>query len=417
MEIKRDLYLEQLKIRKNNGMIKIITGIRRCGKSFLLFVLYKKYLLENGVDKDHIIEIALDGIEYEELRDPKKCFQYIKNEIKDEQMYYLLLDEVQFMPRFEEVLNSLLRIHNIDMYVTGSNSKFLSSDIVTEFRGRGDEIRIYPLSFAEFYAAFGGDYDDAWNEYMIYGGLPQVAQFSVERQKAEYLKNIFTNVYIKDVVERNKIHNVDEINTLVDILASAIGAPTNPTKISNTFKSDRGIIYNNKTISNHIDYLVEAFLISKANRYDIKGRKYVGANLKYYFSDVGLRNARLNFRQQEPTHIMENIVYNELLVREYNVDVGIVDVMAKNVDGKRVRKQLEVDFVVNQGSQRYYIQVAYDMTSEEKQTQELNSLRNIPDSFKKIIIINGTKKPWRNDEGFVIMGMKYFLLNADSLEF
>lgn len=417
MEIKRDIYLEQLKIRKNNGMIKIITGIRRCGKSFLLFVLYKKYLLENGVDKDHIIEIALDGIEYEELRDPKKCFQYIKNEIKDEQMYYLLLDEVQFMPRFEEVLNSLLRIHNIDMYVTGSNSKFLSSDIVTEFRGRGDEIRIYPLSFAEFYAAFGGDYDDAWNEYMIYGGLPQVVQFSVERQKAEYLKNIFTNVYIKDVVERNKIHNVDEINTLIDILASAIGASTNPTKISNTFKSDRGIIYNNKTISNHIDYLVETFLISKANRYDIKGRKYVGANLKYYFSDVGLRNARLNFRQQEPTHIMENIVYNELLVRGYNVDVGIVDVMAKNVDGKRVRKQLEVDFVVNQGSQRYYIQVAYDMTSEEKQTQELNSLRNIPDSFKKIIIINGTKKPWRNDEGFVIMGMKYFLLNADSLEF
>lgn len=417
MGIKRDIYLEQLKIRKNNGMIKIITGIRRCGKSFLLFVLYKKYLLENGVDKDHIIEIALDGIEYEELRDPKKCFQYIKNEIKDEQMYYLLLDEVQFMPRFEEVLNSLLRIHNIDMYVTGSNSKFLSSDIVTEFRGRGDEIRIYPLSFAEFYAAFGGDYDDAWNEYMIYGGLPQVVQFSVERQKAEYLKNIFTNVYIKDVVERNKIHNVDEINTLIDILASAIGASTNPTKISNTFKSDRGIIYNNKTISNHIDYLVETFLISKANRYDIKGRKYVGANLKYYFSDVGLRNARLNFRQQEPTHIMENIVYNELLVRGYNVDVGIVDVMAKNVDGKRVRKQLEVDFVVNQGSQRYYIQVAYDMASEEKQTQELNSLRNIPDSFKKIIIINGTKKPWRNDEGFVIMGMKYFLLNADSLEF
>ncbi len=417
MEIKRDLYLEQLKIRKNNGMVKIITGIRRCGKSFLLFVLFKKYLLENGVDKDHIIEIALDGIENEELRDPKKCFQYIKNEMKDEQMYYLLLDEVQFMPRFEEVLNSLLHIHNIDMYVTGSNSKFLSTDIVTEFRGRGDEIRIYPLSFAEFYTAFGGDYDDAWNEYMIYGGLPQVAQFSEERQKAEYLKNIFTNVYIKDVVERNKIHNVDEINTLIDILASAIGAPTNPTKISNTFKSDRGIIYSNKTISNHIDYLIEAFLISKANRYDIKGRKYVGANLKYYFSDVGLRNARLNFRQQEPTHIMENIVYNELLVRGYNVDVGIVNVMAKNVDGKRVRKQLEVDFVVNQGSQRYYIQVAYDMTSEEKQTQELNSLRNIPDSFKKIIIINGTKKPWRNDEGFVIMGMKYFLLNADSLEF
>ncbi len=417
MEIRRDSYLEQLKQRKKNGMIKIITGIRRCGKSFLLFVLYKKYLLESGVDQDHIIEIALDGIENEELRDPKKCYRYIKDAMKDDGMYYLLLDEVQFMPRFEEVLNSLLHISNIDVYVTGSNSKFLSSDIVTEFRGRGDELRIYPLSFAEFFGAYDGDYDDAWNEYMVYGGLPQVAQFSVERQKAEYLKNIFTNVYIKDVVERNKIQNVDEIGTLVDILASAIGAPTNPTRISNTFKSERGINYSNKTISKHIDYLAEAFLISKAARYDIKGRKYVGANLKYYFSDIGLRNARLNFRQQEPTHIMENIVYNELLVRGYNVDVGIVEVLAKNNEGRRVHKQLEVDFVVNQGSQRYYIQVAFDMTSEEKQTQELNSLRNIPDSFKKIIIVNGTKKPWRNDEGFVIMGMKYFLLNVDSLEF
>ena len=286
MEIKRDAYLEQLKIRKDNGMIKIITGIRRCGKSFLLFVLFKNYLLENGVDNEHIIEIALDGIENEELRDPKKCYQYIKDAMKDEQRYYLILDEVQFMPRFEEVLNSLLRISNIDVYVTGSNSRFLSSDIVTEFRGRGDEIRIYPLSLAEVYSAYDGDYDEAWEEYMTYGGLPQVAQFSVERQKAEYLKNIFTNVYIRDVVERNNIKNVDEIGTLVDILASAIGAPTNPTKISNTFKSERGINYSNKTISNHIDYLTEAFLISKSERYDIKGRKYVGANLKYYFSDV-----------------------------------------------------------------------------------------------------------------------------------
>ena len=417
MEIKRDAYLEQLKIRKDNGMIKIITGIRRCGKSFLLFVLFKKYLLESGIDNDHIIEIALDGIENEELREPKKCYQYIKDAMKDDQNYYLFLDEVQFMPRFEEVLNSLLRIGNIDVYVTGSNSKFLSSDIVTEFRGRGDEIRIYPLSFAEFYAVFDGEYDDVLEEYMTYGGLPQVVQFSVERQKTEYLKNIFANVYIKDVVERNRIQNINEISTLIDILASAIGAPTNPTKISNTFKSERGINYSNKTISNHIDYLTEAFLISKAGRYDIKGRKYVGANLKYYFSDIGLRNARLNFRQQEPTHIMENIVYNELLVRGYNVDVGIVDVFAKNSEGKRIHKQLEVDFVVNQGSQRYYIQVAYDMTSEEKQTQEFNSFRNIPDSFKKIVIVNGTKKPWRNKEGFVIMGMKYFLLNADSLEF
>lgn len=286
MIIKRDAYLEQLKIRKDNGMIKIITGIRRCGKSFLLFVLYKKYLLENGVDCEHIIEIALDGIENEELRDPMRCYQYIKEKMKDEQKYYLFLDEVQFMSRFEEVLNSLLRISNIDVYVTGSNSKFLSSHIVTEFRGRGDEVRIYPLSFAEFFAAFDGDYDDAWNEYMIYGGLPQVIQFSNERQKAEYLKNIFSNVYIKDVVERNKVQNVDEIGTLVDILASAIGALTNPTKISNTFLCERGSSYSNKTVSNHIDYLVEAFLISKANRYDIKGRKYVGTNLKYYFTDV-----------------------------------------------------------------------------------------------------------------------------------
>lgn len=417
MEIQRDHYLEQLKIRKDNGMIKIITGIRRCGKSYLLFVLFKKYLLETGIEQDHIIEIALDGIESEELRDPKKCYDYIKASIKDNKKYYLLLDEVQFMPRFEEVLNSLLRMDNIDVYVTGSNSKFLSSDIVTEFRGRGDEIRIYPLSFAEFYSVYHGEYDDAWNDYMIYGGLPQVAQFRDERQKAEYLKNIFANVYLKDVVERNRIQNVDEIGTLVDVLASAIGAPTNPTKIANTFATERRSSYTNKTISNHIDYLAEAFLISKANRYDIKGRKYIGANLKYYFVDIGLRNARLNFRQQEPTHIMENVVYNELLVRGYNVDVGIVEVMEKNNEGKRIHKQLEVDFVVNQGSQRYYIQVAYDMTSEEKQKQEFHSFRNIPDSFKKIVIVNGTVKPWRNEEGFVIMGMKYFLLNSDSLTF
>ena len=417
MEIQRDSYLEQLKIRKDNGMIKIITGIRRCGKSFLLFVLFKKYLLETGIEQDHIIEIALDGIENEELRDPKKCYEYIKASVKDNKKYYLLLDEVQFMPRFEEVLNSLLRMDNIDVYVTGSNSKFLSSDIVTEFRGRGDEIRIYPLSFAEFYSVYDGEYDDAWNDYMIYGGLPQVVQFSDERQKAEYLKNIFTNVYLKDVVERNRIQNVDEIGTLVDVLASAIGALSNPTKIANTFATEHGSTYTNKTISNHIDYLAEAFLISKANRYDIKGRKYIGANLKYYFVDLGLRNARLNFRQQEPTHIMENIVYNELLVRGYNVDVGIVEIMEKNSEGKRIHKQLEVDFVVNQGSQRYYIQVAYDMTSEEKQKQEFHSFRNIADSFKKIVIVNGTAKPWRNEEGFVIMGMKYFLLNNDSLAF
>ena len=403
--------------RKDYGMIKVITGIRRCGKSFLLFTIFKRYLLDNGVDADHIIEIALDGIENEDLRDPKVCFKYIRSAMKDNEKYYLLLDEVQFMPRFEEVLNSLLRMNNIDVYVTGSNSKFLSSDIVTEFRGRGDEIRIYPLSFAEFYSVYDGEYDDAWDDYMVYGGLPQVVAFKSERQKADYLKNIFANVYLKDVIERNKIQSVDEIGILVDVLASAIGTQTNPSKIANTFASERQMTYSNKTISSHIDYLAESFLISKANRYDIKGRKYIGANLKYYFTDLGLRNARLNFRQQEPTHIMENIVYNELLIRGYNVDVGVVETSDKDKEGKRIRKQLEVDFVVNQGSQRYYIQVAYDMASEEKQTQEFNSLRNIPDSFKKIVIVNGSKKPWRNDEGFVIMGMKYFLLNAYSLEF
>ena len=417
MEIKRDIYLQQLIDRKDNGMIKVITGIRRCGKSYLLFTIFKRYLLESGIDTDHIIEIALDGIENEELRDPKVCYQYIKNAMKDKGKYYLLLDEVQFMPHFEEVLNSLLRLNNIDVYVTGSNSKFLSSDIVTEFRGRGDEIRIYPLSFAEFYSAYDGEYDDVWNEYMTYGGLPQIVGLKSERQKSDYLKNMFTNVYLKDVIERNKIHNTDEINILVDVLASTIGALTNSLKISNTFKSERQMSYTNKTISKHIDYLIEAFLISKATRYDIKGRKYIGANQKYYFTDLGLRNARLNFRQQEPIHIMENIVYNELLIRGYNVDVGVIDVYDKDKEGKRIRKQLEVDFVVNQSSQRYYIQVAYDMSSKEKQNQEFNSLRNIPDSFKKIVIVNGNKKPWHNDEGFVIMGMKYFLLNADSLKF
>lgn len=417
MEFKRDNYLNQLILRKNNGMIKIITGIRRCGKSYLLFNLFKKHLLESGIEKSHIIEIALDGIENEELREPKTCYRHIKEMIKDDGNYYLLLDEVQFMPRFEEVLNSLLRICNLDVYVTGSNSKFLSSDIVTEFRGRGDEVRIYPLSFAEFYSVYNGDYDNAWNEYMMYGGLPQVAKFIDEQQKGEYLKNIFTNVYLKDVAERNKIQNEEELGTLVDILASVIGSPTNPTKISNTFTSADGRSYTNKTISAHIDYLLNAFMISKASRYDIKGRKYVGANLKYYFTDIGLRNARLNFRQQEPTHIMENIIYNELLVRGYNVNVGMVEVYGKDKSGRRVRKQLEVDFVANRGNQRYYIQSAYDMTDEEKQAQEFNSFRNIPDSFKKIVIVNGTTKPWRNQEGFVIMGTKYFLLNADSLEY
>lgn len=417
MIIKRDLYLNRLIERKNNGMIKVVTGIRRCGKSFLLFKLYKKYLLNSGVKNDHIIEIALDGINVDELRNPKICYAYIESKITDDDTYFVLLDEVQFMDRFEEVLNSLLRIDNVDVYVTGSNSKFLSKDIVTEFRGRGDEIHIYPLTFAEFYSAFGGEFDDAWNEYINYGGLPALLDMKNANQKMNYLKNIFENVYMKDVIDRNRIKTKDEINSLVDILASSIGSPTNPTKIANTFATERHSKYSNKTISAHIDFLEEAYLISKANRYDIKGRKYIAANLKYYFTDVGLRNARLNFRQQEPTHLMENIVYNELVTRGYAVDVGIVEINQKNTEGKSVRKQLEVDFVTNLGSQRYYIQVAYDLSTEEKQKQEYNSLRHIPDSFKKIVIIGGTAKPWRNDDGYVIMGLKYFLMNTDSLDF
>lgn len=417
MLIKRDVYLNKLIERQNNGMVKVVTGIRRCGKSFLLFKLYKEYLLNSGVGADHIIEIALDGIDAAELRDPKACYSYIKERILDSDKYYILLDEVQFMDRFEEVLNSLLRIESVDVYVTGSNSKFLSKDIITEFRGRGDEIHIYPLTFAEFYSAFGGEYDDAWDEYLNYGGLPALIDMNNAKQKMDYLKGIFDNVYMKDVIDRNKIKNKDEINTLVDILASVIGSPTNPTKISNTFATERHSSYTHKTISAHIDFLEEAYLISKANRYDIKGRKYIAANLKYYFTDVGLRNARLNFRQQEPTHLMENVVYNELLARGYSVDVGMVEVNHKNSEGKSVRKQLEVDFVTNMGNQRYYIQVAYDLSTEEKQQQEYNSFRNIPDSFKKIVLVNGSSKPWRNDEGYVIMGMKYFLLNRDSLDY
>lgn len=417
MTIKRDLYLNKLIERQNNGMVKVVTGIRRCGKSFLLFNLFKEYLIDSGVKEDHIIEIALDGIDVEELRNPKNCYVYIKNKFVDNDKYYVLLDEIQFMPRFEEVLNSLLRISNVDVYVTGSNSKFLSKDIITEFRGRGDEIHIYPLTFNEFYTALGGDYDDAWDEYLNYGGLPALIGKKTADQKIDYLKNIFANVYLRDVIDRHKIHTKSEINTLVDILASSIGSQTNPTKISNTFLSIQHISYSNKTISAHIDCLEEAYLISKAYRYDIKGRKYIAANMKYYFTDIGLRNARLNFRQQDPTHIMENIVYNELLVRGYSVDVGVVEVNQKNAEGGNIRKQLEVDFVTNMGSQRYYIQVAFDISSEEKRNQEFGSLRKIPDSFKKIVIVNGASSPWRTDEGYVVMGMKYFLMNPNSLEF
>ncbi len=417
MEIQRNTYLNQLIAGKQNGLIKIVTGIRRCGKSYLLFRIFKNHLLESGVTPSHIIEIALDSIENEALRNPNTCYTYIKERIVDDAPYYILLDEVQLLPRFEEVLNSLLRLDNTDIYVTGSNSRFLSTDIVTEFRGRGYEIRIHPLSFAESYAAQDEDFDDAWQTYMTYGGLPALLLLPSEQLKQNYLEDIFKNVYIRDVIDRNNLRCEPEIGTLVDVLASSIGSPTNPTKIANTFQTQQHITYTNKTISNHISYLEEAFLIDSVKRYDIKGRKYISGNQKYYFTDLGLRNARLNFRQQEPTHIMENIVYNELRIRGFQVDVGYVESYEKNSAGNTVRKQLEVDFVANQGSVRYYIQVAYELSRPDKQEQEFSSIRKIPDFFKKIIIVGGTSKPWRNDEGFVIMSLKYFLLQPDSLEF
>ena len=429
--IQRDFYLNQLIERKNNGLIKIITGIRRCGKSFLLNTLFYNHLIESGIEEDHIIKLAFDSAENLELigedlvamdkekrgADPKLFMSYIRSKTVDSGTYYLLLDEIQNLDSFVAVLNSYMRHDNYDIYVTGSNSKMLSSDVSTEFRGRGDEIKIHPLSFSEYYSSVDLDYDDAIEQYMTFGGLPLVYSYSSDSAKSNYLTNLFNTTYIKDVVERNGIKNDEQIKILVDILASSIGSLTNRSKIANTFKSIRNdSTYSSGTIQNHIRYLTDAFIIEEAKRYDVKGRKYISTNPKYYFSDIGLRNARLNFRQQEPTHILENIVYNELCIRGYNVDVGVVELNCKDENGKSFRKSLEVDFVVNKASQRYYIQVAYDLSSPEKQEQEFASLKNIPDSFKKIVIVNGSSKPWRNESGFVIMGMKYFLLNQDSLE-
>ena len=433
MEIKRDEYLQRLIVRRHNGFIKVITGIRRSGKSYLLNTLFYNYLISESVNSDHIIKFAFDSAEdllkigedpivldnekNDRKVDPKKFLNWILPQIKDDGMYYILLDEVQKLGAFESVLNGFLRKNNTDVFVTGSNSKFLSKDILTEFEGRGDEIHILPLSFSEYYAFKGGDKGEAFDDYSVYGGLPAVALMTSEEQKSTYLISQMQNLYLKDIIMRNNLPENTRIGEVLDVIASGISSLTNPKKIADTFLSVLQENISDYTVNKYIDHMEDAFMISRVKRYDVKGRKYIGTPYKIYFEDVGLRNARLNFRQIENTHIMENIVYNELLVRGYNVDVGIVDVFAKSSEGKKVHKQLEVDFVVNQGSQRYYIQVAYDMISEEKQMQELNSFRNIPDSFKKIVIVNGTKKPWRNEEGFVIMGMKYFLLNEDSLEF
>lgn len=416
MQIKREFYLQQLINGKQNGLIKIVTGIRRCGKSFLLFKLFKQHLLKAGVDAEHIIQIALDDIESADLREPLTLYKCIKAKMKDDDLYYILLDEVQLVPRFEDVLNSLLRIDNADVYVTGSNSKFLSSDIITEFRGRGDEIHLYPLSLSEYCEGTGLSPAEAWKDYYTYGGLPHILALETEKKKFDYLDNLFESVYLIDILERQRIKNKAEFEELVKIIASGIGAPTNPAKLANTFKSVKNVNIDPTTIDRYLGYMQDAFLIEKSERYDVKGKKYIGSFAKYYYSDLGLRNVILGLRQQEETHIMENIIYNELRRRGCKVDVGMVEQRFVDDDGKWKRKQLEVDFVVNQGNQRYYIQSALALPNEDKRKQEMGSLLRINDSFKKMIIVKDDIKPWRDENGILTMGLLDFLMNADSLE-
>ncbi|MGM9848738.1 MAG: ATP-binding protein [Bacilli bacterium] len=409
-EIKRDIYLNKLINRKENGLIKIITGIRRCGKSYLLDPLFKNSLLESGVKVDHIIKLELDKEENKKYRDSHELNEYIKSQIKDKDMYYILLDEVQMCEGFESVLNGFLYERNIDVYVTGSNSKFLSSDIITEFRGRGDEIRVFPLSFFEYVEAFKGDIQDAWNEYVLYGGLPLIMSKKSDEEKSKYLKDLFDQTYIKDIIERNNIQRVDILDSIINILASSVGSLTNPKKIYDTFVSNGEKEISSNTVNSYIKYIEDSFIVNKSDRYDVKGKKYIQTPQKYYFSDIGLRNARLNFRQQEENHIMENIIYNELLLRGYNVDVGVVEIREGNQ-----RKQLEVDFVCNLGNKRYYVQSALTLDTREKTIQEEKPLMNINDSFKKIIVVKDTMKHWITEEGILVIGIQEFLLDKNSL--
>ncbi len=416
MNIKREKYLDDLINRMHNGMIKVVTGIRRCGKSYLLFTIFMKYLLEQGVSEKHIISIELDQRKDKKYRNPDTILDYIESCIADDEQYYVLLDEVQLLEDFEEVLNSLLHIKNVDVYVTGSNSKFLSKDIITEFRGRGDEVHIYPLTFKEFMQVYEGDIYHGWAEYVIYGGLPLTVTMKTEEQKINYLTRLFEETYLKDIIERHNIERTQELEDLVNILASAIGSLTNAPKIEATFKS---VIQSNislNTIRQYIEYLEDAFIVNKANRYNVKGRKYIGTPLKYYFEDVGLRNARLGFRQIEETHIMENIVYNELRSRGYTVDVGVVEKRGLNSEGKTERTYLEIDFVANLGSKRYYIQSAFSMPTEEKRLQEKASLINVNDSFKKIILVKDIMNVTRDEDGITTMSIYDFLLKENSLE-
>lgn len=410
MIIKRDLYLSKLIRREKNGLIKIVTGIRRCGKSFLLFNLFHSYLKEKGIEDSHIIEIALDDRSNKELRDPDRMLEFVKSKITDEKTYYIILDEVQMLTEFEDVLNSFLHISNADVYVTGSNSKFLSSDLVTEFRGRGDEVRIYPLSFREYVSAYNGTTDEAWDDYFMYGGLPLILTRENDEDKAEYLTNLFKKVYISDILERHKIKNEEEFDELTDILASSVGSLTNPMKLANTFKSVKKKNISDKTLKTYIDWLEDAFLISRVKRYDVKGRKYINSPLKIYFEDTGLRNARLNFRQNEENHIMENIIYNELRIRGFNVDVGIVE-----VSDKAKKKQLEIDFIATKGSEKFYVQSAFAMPTEDKEQQEIRPLKAVKDSFKKIVIVRDNIKIRRDENGITTMGIKNFLLDENSL--
>ena len=416
MNIKRDKYLNDLINRMHNGMIKVVTGIRRCGKSYLIFTIFKNYLLEQGVDEKHIISIELDQRKDKKYRNPDTILDYIESSIVDEGQYYVLLDEVQLLEEFEEVLNSLLHIKNVDVYVTGSNSKFLSKDVITEFRGRGDEIHIYPLTFKEFMQVYEGDIYHGWAEYVVYGGLPLTVTMKTEEQKINYLTKLFEETYLIDIIERHRIDKTQELEDLVNILASSIGSLTNVPKIEATFRSVVQSNISGNTIRQYIEYLEDAFVINKANRYNVKGRKYIGTPLKYYFEDVGLRNARLGFRQIEETHIMENIIYNELRSRGYSVDVGVVEKRGVNSEGKMERTYLEIDFIANLGSKRYYIQSAFSMPTEEKRMQEKASLVNVNDSFKKIILVKDVMNVTRDEDGITTMSIYDFLMKENSLE-
>lgn len=416
MEIKRDYYLNKLIEAKEDGLIKVVTGIRRSGKSYLLNNLFYKHLLNANVKDDHIIKVALDDTYNDELLNPKNLSKYIKDKIIDNDTYYVILDEIQLVENFEGVLNGLLRILNIDIYVTGSNSKFLSSDIITEFRGRGEEIKVYPLSYYEFMSVYKGDKLDGWVEYITYGGLPLVVSMKTDERKANYLKQQQKNVYINDVIERNNIKNDAKLVTLVEIISSSIGSLSNPKKLSDTFKSSAGLNIDPKTISLYLKYLEEAFIIEKASRYDVKGKKYMSTPYKFYFTDLGLRNSFINFRQHEETHIMENVIYLELKRRGFSVDVGVVELKERK-ENEITYKQLEVDFIANKGNNKIYIQSAYTMMAEEKNNQEERPLLKIDDNFKKIIIVKDYIKRTRNENGIITMSIFDFLLDQNSLDY